>query len=299
MSTDSLRTNKDIVARVEQLLQAAYEEKPEFNAALNGIAPIEIPSLNVEQAPYSLEASEVLFWVDRDAYNNELSFWETAHALETHQEAIDLLRAKEQQSVFQDLVVAIKRYRVAPFIGAGMSCDCKLPLWGAALEQMAKKIDGIDLPEVQDCISKFEYLKVAQVLWEKDAYQVKNFIRSRFAEGRIENGTVKGPISLLPRFSHGCIITTNLDPVVEMVIGRGNLEGYMHGMQQGNKFVSKLIKGDRCILKLHGDAEDHDSYVFTAQQYEQAYGSSVDFTKPLPRALRQIFCEPLAAFPWL
>jgi hypothetical protein len=63
----------------------------------------------------------------------------------------------------------------------------------------------------------------------------------------------------------------------------------MHGMQQGNKFVPKLIKGDRCILKLHGDAEDHDTYVFTADQYDQAYGSPVDFKKPLPRALRQIF----------
>jgi len=78
-------------------------------------------------------------------------------------------------------------------------------------------------------------------------------------------------------------------PWPELVIGKGHLEGYMYGMQQGNKFVPKLIKGDRCILKLHGDAEDHQTYVFTEQQYRKAYGNPLNFKKPLPRALRQIF----------
>jgi hypothetical protein len=63
----------------------------------------------------------------------------------------------------------------------------------------------------------------------------------------------------------------------------------MHGRQQGNKFVSKLIKGERCILKLHGDAEDYETYVFTNEQYDEAYGNPLDFTKPLPKALRQIY----------
>ena len=69
----------------------------------------------------------------------------------------------------------------------------------------------------------------------------------------------------------------------------GTLDAYMHGLQQGNKFVPKLIKGARCILKLHGDAEDYETYVFTEEQYEAGYGNPVDFTKPLPKALRQIF----------
>jgi hypothetical protein len=289
MSSDSIRTNKDIVARVEQLLQAAYEEKGEFNEALNGTLPLEIASLNPDQDPYSLEVSEVLFWTDRDAYNNELAFWETAHTLETHQDSINVLKASDQLPVFGDLVGAIKRSRVAPFIGAGMSSASKFPLWGTALELLIQRIDGIDAAAVRSCIATFDYLKAAQMLWDRDSYQVKNFIRNKFAEGQIENGVVKGPIKLLPRFSHGCLITTNFDPVIEMVIGRGNLEGYMHGTQQGNKFVPKLIKGDRCILKLHGDAEDYDTYIFTESQYTEGYGSPFDFKKPLPRALRQIF----------
>jgi hypothetical protein len=104
-----------------------------------------------------------------------------------------------------------------------MSIGCKLPLWGDALKQMADKIDGVDMVAVQNCLATCDYFKAAQILWDKDAHQVKNFIRSRFAEGQIENGVVKGPIALLPGFSHGCLITTNFDPIIEMVIGQGNL----------------------------------------------------------------------------
>ena len=70
MSRDSLRTNKDIVEKVEQLLQAVYEEKKEFNEVLNGIDPIEIPSLNPGQDDHRLEISDeaikALSWACRE-----------------------------------------------------------------------------------------------------------------------------------------------------------------------------------------------------------------------------------------
>jgi hypothetical protein len=32
-------------------------------------------------------------------------------------------------------------------------------------------------------------------------------------------------------------------------------DGYIHGTQQHN-FFSRLVRGQRCLLKLHGDADD-------------------------------------------
>jgi len=281
MSVEINEVKKDLVERVGQMLQAEYSQNKEYNASLDELEPSEV--LGVQR----LKSSEILFWADRSAYYDGLEEWETNHLFDIHEEAIDMLKGSDQLPVFYDLIGAIKRSRIAPFIGAGMSLESEYPLWASALEILVDRIDGVDKDAVRTCIASHEYLKAGQLLWNKDPEQVKNFIRTKF--GGSPNRVAKGAIRLLPSFSHGCLITTNFDPVIEQVIGKGVLDGYMHGLQQGNKFVPKLIKGDRCILKLHGDAEDHETYVFTEQQYRKAYGDPVNFKKPLPRALRQIF----------
>jgi hypothetical protein len=289
MNPDSLPTPKEIVDQVEELLQATYEEKKEFNDALNGATPISVPSLIVGQGPHQLEASEILFWTDRDAYNDEFASWEPKRTLEVHQQSITQLKTNGQVPVLHDLVDAIRRNRVAPFIGAGFSRPCDFPLWGAALHEIFAKITGVDASAFKAKMDAYEYLGAAQLLWEKDDAQVKSYIRTRFADGMIPTGGVQGPIKLLPRFSRGCVITTNFDRLIEITIGSGQIDGYMHGTQAGHMFVPRLLKGDRCILKLHGDAANYNTYVFTEKQYSDSYGTTLDFSKPLPRALRQIF----------
>jgi hypothetical protein len=281
MSTEASEIKKDLIKRVSQMLQSEYSSNVEYNGSLDELEPSEVPGVQ------RLKSSEILFWADRDAYNAGLREWETNHLFDIHESAIEQLKSSDQLSVFHDLVGAIKRSRIAPFVGAGMSAESDFPLWSGALEQLAEKIDGLDKAAVRERLAAFDYLRAAQLLWDKDAEQVKNFIRTKFAEG--PNRTVKGAIKLLPRLSQACIITTNFDSIIELVVGKGALDGYMHGLQQGNKFVPKLIKGDRCILKLHGDAEDHETYVFTEAQYRKGYGNPLNFKKPLPRALRQIF----------
>ena len=209
-----------------------------------------------------------------------------------HKQALTAIAGYDQLPLVKELVDAIIRRRIAPFIGAGMSFACGYPLWGAALEVLKQKVEGVDDALFAKALREYDYLEAAQLLWDKDDTQLKNFIRTKFSDGRLPAGDVSGPILHVPHFCHGCVITTNFDPVIEAAFkkcGREPFDGYMHGVQAGNKFVPKLIKGDRCILKLHGDAEDHDSYIFTKRQYADGYGDPFDFTKPLPRALRQIF----------
>ena len=69
----------------------------------------------------------------------------------------------------------------------------------------------------------------------------------------------------------------------------------MHGTQDHN-FFPRLVRGDRCLLKLHGDAESDTTHILTAEQYELAYGKPFDFQKSLPKALRQIYISQSLLF---
>jgi hypothetical protein len=289
MSLDPLPTNNDIIEKVEELLEAAYDEKKEFNTALNGGTPIKIPSLVVGQPPHQLEASEILFWTARDAYHDEFSAWEPKHHQDLHRQAIDQLKGNNQLSEFRNLVEVIKKNRLAPFVGAGLSLACKYPLWEKALDEIAAKIPTVDMAAYKAKMASYDYLGAAQLLWDKDDTQVKNYIRNTFDERPIITHGKKGPVTVLPRISRGCVITTNFDPLIEVVFGKGAFDGYMHGNQAGHLFVPRLVKGDRCILKLHGDAANYNTFVFTESQYTQSYGSPMDFSRALPKALRQIF----------
>lgn len=133
-----------------------------------------------------------------------------------------------------------------------------------------------------------DYLQAADLLWKADHGEVKAQVSRLFSRNQVgSKNQITGPVLLLPEFSHGCIITTNFDSIIEMVMGA--FDGYMNGLQQPNKFASNLIQGERCLLKLHGDPGLYDTYVLTQKQYDEAYGKTPDFTKPLPKALRQIY----------
>lgn len=298
MNPESSKVSGEIVSKVEDILQAEYSKNKEFNEtlnALNGDDAVTVPSLRRDRPEgHKLDASEVLFWTDREAYNDELLAWENATIHGAHRATINLINDTKQNAVFNDLVAAITRNRIVPFIGAGMSQSCKLPLWREALDEMAARIPQLDKTAFAAAVSAFNYTDAAQLLWSVDDTQVRNYIRNRFDKSIATKEKIRGAVLLLPRISKGCVITTNFDNVVETVMG--SFDGYMHGMQPGNKFVPKLMKGDRCLLKLHGDAEDPRTYVFTGQQYVDGYGSPFNFSKPLPRALRQIYISQSLLF---
>jgi hypothetical protein len=292
MSKEWISHSDNVIESVEETLSKAYQEDKDIHCNIDGDEPIEIKSLKDDHPPYFLERSAVLFWVDRNAYYEEMEFCLLKH----HEEAIEFIKQNELKPIFHDFVQAIKRKRIVPFIGAGMSGSSGYPLWGKALKEISERIDDLDSDEIDTKLSAYEYFDVAQMLWEAESAQVKSYIRNKFSENQLSAEGVIGPINLIEALCDGCIVTTNFDGLIEKVIGKGKLKGYMHGLQQGNNFVTKLIKGERCILKLHGDAEDFETYVFTLEQYQGAYGDSIDFTKPLPKALRQIYVSSSLIF---
>lgn len=307
MDSKQLHGLSEAVIKFRSALKELLDQNAEFHSALNGQEPLKFSGLGTDPADYLIDLSDILFWQDSEAYMDELERWNGLVVSETHQEISEYLKESEQINVFLSLVEAIKRKRVAPFIGAGLSKPCNFPLWGEAIKKLITKLEGIStseerakqpiseyLQKVKILVEDWKYLEAVQILYQENKIQVENFIRVTFSlptDGQRLKETIVGPVELLPDIADGCIITTNFDRLIEETYRKRNkpIEGYMHGIQDRSKFVTSLIQGERCILKLHGNVGDQNTYIFSQQQYNDAYGEKIDFTKPLAKTLRQIF----------
>lgn len=298
-----------LAATIQKLKKAVKDElenlNGDFHSALNSDDPLKFYGLGSsdERSTYLVDPSDVLFWHDPTAYMDELERWESQLVSDKHSEVKAFLKDSEQYNSFARLVESIKRKRVSPFVGAGLSAPNDYPLWGQALKKLVRKLEGVSesdkkamlpelphLEEIKKHIDNYRYLAAAQILYEHHRTQLERFILDSF-DGADAKAII-GPITLLPRLTDGCIITTNFDGLIEKVFhnaGRA-IQGYMHGTQPGNQFAAKLIQGNRCILKLHGNFDSPDTYIFSESQYNSAYGAkSIDYARPLAKTLRQIF----------
>ena len=275
-----------------------------FHEELNGDSPIEFYGLDANQDipnPYSIEASDVLFWHDPTAYLDEMERWSNKVEADKYENIKEYLSESNQIAQFNRLVNAIRKQRVAPFIGAGLSKNYGFPLWGEALKAIFEKakinesIGDVIKDKISSYIERWEYIEAADALYDLDPVIVASYLMNNFDANNIRNNLKPesaGIASLLPKLTDSCIITTNFDGIIEQVFlnAQKPIQGYMYGMQQENQFATKLVQGDKCILKLHGNFDSQNSHIFSSSQYAAAYGDSeIDYTKQLPRTLRQIF----------
>lgn len=309
MDSRKLKGLSDTVIKFKSALNDTLNsENSEFHAAINGDEPLTFKGLaqSIHDDPniYSVEKSDLLFWHDSVAYMDEMERWEGQQVKDQHAEMIEYLRTSEQSAIFSKLVETIKKKRIAPFVGAGLSKPCNFPLWREAIEKLVNKLEGVStseqraaqpalayLDDVKQQLSEGRYLEAVGLLYANSKTHVDSFVRNTFELSA--NPVISGPVGLLPKICDGCIITTNFDDIIETVFNKDQkpIEGYMHGTQTQNQFAAKLIQGERCILKLHGTVNDPETYIFSKAQYNKAYGDndSFDYTKPLAKTLRQIF----------
>lgn len=276
-----------LIDRAVDLLATEYEQQSEFNEYFDADEPIAIGQLTYPR-------SKVLYWVDRDAYAAERTAWQDDLYETKHEAARRLIAENQYEHRFADLLQAIARGRVVPFVGAGLSAPCGMPLWGDALNLLLTRLVPPDAEAIRANIANGQYLQAAQALAAHDNPQTANFISTTY---RLRELRLAGPVTLLPKLTHGCIVTTNFDDAIEKTYELADMrfEHYMHGAQDHN-FFSRMLRGDRCILKLHGDAESRATHILTREQYDQAYGHPFDFSRPLPRALRQIYLSQSLLF---
>ena len=295
MSIEKVKKSTDLIETVEQFLQTGFSANQEFNDAINGTEPFTIRSIKDPETTFSYDASEILYWVDRSAYWDEFDSWNGLQIKEKYSECLEFLSTSQQKSVFFDLVELIRRKKIAPFLGAGISKSAGYPMWREALLALSERIKTLEENLISNLLSNNHYLEAAQAIANASSVQLENYVKTTFRaifDDDAERGKIPQIFRLLPRLSSGCIITTNFDALIEetfKIKGAPLNDAYMYGIQAGNNFVQRLLKGDRCILKLHGDASQPGTYVFTENQYQHAYGSPIDYSKQLPRALRQIY----------
>ncbi|HKR11820.1 MAG TPA: SIR2 family protein [Pyrinomonadaceae bacterium] len=276
-----------LVREATRLLTEEYETNKDFNESFDSDELIRIGRLEFSK-------SRALFWLDRDAYYEAQQDWLDDSLQEKHEACTTLLKAHDLGTPFGELVAAVERGRIVPFIGAGMSKPMGMPLWSEALKELLARLPAADVAGITAQIDSAQYLAAAQALVEHDPVQTENFIRTKY---RVHKMKLAGPLLLLPHIAKGCVITTNFDDAIEQIYGRHDVhfDAYMHGTQQHN-FFPRLVRGDRCLLKLHGDADNPDTHILTRSQYAHGYGDPFDFHKPLPKALRQVFVSQSLLF---
>ena len=291
---DVEKPHRDLLAEALRILGNQYDANAEFNAFFDGEEPLSLPSPRPDVDAYQYERSKVLFWLDREAYDDERTAWENDTYQARHKEVSELIRAQGLVAPFQYLLAAVERGRIVPFVGAGMSKPMGMPLWGEALKDLLGRLPGADVAGITAQIDAGQYLTAGQALVDHDAVLTTNFVRTKY---RVQEIKLGGPMVLLPRIAKGCVITTNFDDAIEQTFRGVNVEfqGYMHGTQEHN-FFPRLVRGDRCLLKLHGDADNPDTHILTEAQYADGYGNPFDFHKPLPKALRQVFVSQSLLF---
>jgi hypothetical protein len=135
-------------------------------------------------------------------------------------------------------------------------------------------------------------LEAADALFKTDLTLAKSYVRTTYKVQKIA-----GPIRLIPSLSHGCVVTTNFDDAIEHAMKENDItfDGHMYGMEEHN-FFSRLTRGERCLLKLHGDYDNSSTYILSGDQYKAAYGEPFSFKKPIPKALRQIYISTTLLF---
>ena len=281
------KREEPIVREAIRFLNEEYEARKDFNESFDADEPIKIGGL-------AFSKSKALFWLDRDAYYEAQEDWLDESLQEKHEACTALLKTHGLETPFRELSVAIERGRIVPFVGAGMSRPMGMPLWGEALKELLGRLPSADLAGISAQIEAGQYLAAAEALFGHNPVQAKNFISTKY---RIQK--LAGPMALLPRIGRGCVITTNFDDAIEQTYRGVNVEfqAYMHGTQEHN-FFPRLVRGDRCLLKLHGDADNPGTYILTQTQYADGYrrAGEFDFHKPLPKALRQVFVSQSLLF---
>jgi len=277
MSDDDTQDDQ-LIREAMRLLNKEYEAERDFNSLIDEDGPVKIGRLEFPK-------SKALFLLDRAGYYDEQESWVNKSLQDRHAECLELLKTNGHLPPFRELIDSVARQRIVPFVGAGLSEPLGMPLWGSALRLLHDRIHNPNDPAIATLIDEGKYLDAAELLADQNRIVAENYIRTTY---RVQK--VLGALKLVPRIASGCIVTTNFDDAIEEVFKLEDIrfDAYMHGRQQHN-FFSRLVRGQRCLLKLHGDADDPQTYVFTRTQYIQAYENPLNFQCPLPKALRQIY----------
>src|SRR5947199_10079736 len=99
---DAEKSHKDLLSEALRILGNQYDANADFNTFFDGEEPLSLPSPRPDVDAYHYERSKVLFWLDREAYDDERTVWENDTHQARHKQVIELIRAQALEAPFQD-----------------------------------------------------------------------------------------------------------------------------------------------------------------------------------------------------
>lgn len=173
-----------------------------------------------------------------------------------------------------------------PFIGSGMSWATGKPTWARFLRETCTFAKGFSTVELEVMLAGGDFEGAASRLL---GAMPKRLFNERFEScfSLTAEQPLKGPVRLIPLLFDSTAITTNFDGILERAYGEQNLpfQVSLHGMAVGD-YRRKVVSGQRCLLKLHGNSSDAHGRVLTREEYDAFYQSGTNGREELAHIFR-------------
>ena len=192
---------------------------------------------------------------------------------------------------FTELLKVQRANKITPFIGAGASISAGCTSWPRYLENKGKEV-GLDESRIKHHLDENKYEDLLDLIEQQPRGAAFEFyFQQDFEHANPENSYVWD----FPDLFNGCVITTNFDRVIEDCYDKQgkSFKEKTVGLNNPSSFIKAITRGDRYLLKLHGNIDDPNYRVFKKEEYQRAYSESdqklVDMAYPLPKLLSILY----------
>ena len=205
----------------------------------------------------------------------------------------------------RELIEAVRRSQVVPFVGAGVSMGVKrglFPSWIQLLEGLAERMREEGLPEsaiteVRQRITQGDFLTAAETAFQElGAYRFNRFLRERLRL-RLPRDADLSVIQALWELRPPVVLTPNYDDV--LLWGREDAEAVSNDQDDELNLMDAEASADSPrVWYLHGTIHRLSTLVLAGADYKRLYGDSAQpvsysqYTNALVRLREWIRAKP-------
>jgi hypothetical protein len=181
----------------------------------------------------------------------------------------------------RELVEAVRRFQVVPFVGAGISMGVKrglFPSWIQLLEGLAERMHDEGLPdsaitEVRQRITQGDFLTAAETAFrELGAYRFNRFLRERIRLKKPRDADL-AVIQALWELRPPVVLTPNYDDV--LLWAREEAEAVSNDQDDElNLMDAEATSDSPRVWYLHGTIHRLSTLVLAGADYKRLYGDS-------------------------
>lgn len=205
---------------------------------------------------------------------------------------------KENAAIYKKLLEDMKRERVVPFIGAGISAKY-YPTWNMFLTECIKGEGKKHEDTMAKMLAEHHYEEAASYIQEVlGEMRFRDRMQSAFSDEKLEGADVTITLQLICLLFRQTVITTNFDHVLKWAYEK-----------MGNSFVEQVtprrkldapaidrIWRQHSLIKLHGSISREEDIVLTKEEYDLIYGKSSLLKTPFTKLLRNIYTNNVLLF---